>query len=65
MVSIFFLDSLALIVVDFSQPWEIVKSIKKWLNVLEQHCNSIKVNDFYYCHFLFLKLNTVLIISSF
>eukprot|EP01102_Stenamoeba_stenopodia_P009650 TRINITY_DN2851_c0_g2_i1.p1 TRINITY_DN2851_c0_g2~~TRINITY_DN2851_c0_g2_i1.p1 ORF type:complete len:539 (+),score=189.16 TRINITY_DN2851_c0_g2_i1:35-1618(+) len=35
-------DTLALIVVDLSQPWKAARSLKKWLAVLENHVESIK-----------------------
>jgi hypothetical protein len=35
-------DSLAVIVVDFSRPWEAARTLRRWLSVLEQHIASLK-----------------------
>eukprot|EP01133_Synstelium_polycarpum_P013434 gene13434-15832_t len=34
-------QSMIVITLDFSQPWNIVDSLKKWLGILEEHINAI------------------------
>ena len=34
--------SLAMVVLDFSQPWTLVESLEKWLKVLENHIEVLK-----------------------
>ena len=36
-------DTIAMIVVDLSQPWGILESLERWIGVLNKHTNSLNV----------------------
>ncbi|EGC34618.1 dynein light intermediate chain [Dictyostelium purpureum] len=38
-------NSMVIITLDFSQPWLLVESLKKWLGILEEHIKSIFKDD--------------------
>ncbi|KAM9994201.1 hypothetical protein ACTFIZ_005519 [Dictyostelium cf. discoideum] len=38
-------NCMVIITLDFSQPWNLVESLKKWLSILEEHIKSIFKDD--------------------
>ena len=36
-------DTIAMIVVDLSQPWGILESLERWIGVLTKHTNSLNL----------------------
>lgn len=38
-------DTIAMVVVDLSQPWGILESLERWVDVLNKHTNSLKIPE--------------------
>ena len=38
-------DTLVMIVVDLSQPWNVLESLERWTEVVSKHVNSLKISE--------------------
>ena len=38
-------DTIAMIVIDLSQPWNTLESLERWTQVLNKHINSLKIPE--------------------
>lgn len=38
-------ETLVMIVIDLSQPWNVLDSLERWTGVLRKHIDSLKISD--------------------
>ncbi len=38
-------DTVAMIIIDLSQPWNVLESLERWTQVLNKHVNSLKIPE--------------------
>ena len=38
-------DTIVMIVVDLSQPWNVLESLERWTGVVSKHVNSLKISE--------------------